>query len=69
MCAEKFFAVKKLLQDADILVKHSSCTVGELAEKIGMSTAGMLYRFHMINSLANNVRRKILRSQKIIGGH
>ncbi len=59
----------KLREAMNLRLENPSCTVGELAEKIGMSTAGMLYRFHMINSQANNVRRKILRGQKIIGGH
>ena len=60
--------VKPKMQEAMTLrLENPSCTVGELAEKIGMSTAGMLYRFHMINRLANKTRRQILRGQKIGG--
>ena len=60
--------VKPKMQEAMTLrLENPSCTVGELAEKLGMSTAGMLYRFHMINRLANKTRRQILRGQKIGG--
>ncbi|MBO4780136.1 MAG: DNA-binding protein WhiA, partial [Selenomonadaceae bacterium] len=62
-------SVKPRLQEAMTLrLENPTCTVRELAEKIGMTAPGLLYRYHIINHLANNVRRKILRGEKIIGG-
>lgn len=54
----------KLQQAMTLRLENPSCTVGELAEKIGMSPTGLLYRYHIINHLANNERRKMLRDKK-----
>lgn len=39
-------------------LENPSCTVGELAEKIGMSRAGLLYRFQIIHRLAKKFSKK-----------
>ena len=39
-------------------LENPSCTVGELAEKIGMSRAGLLYRFKIIHRLAKKFSKK-----------
>lgn len=57
--------VKPKLQEAMTLrLENPSATVRELAEKIGMSGSGLLYRFHIINRLANNIRRQKLHYKK-----
>ena len=39
-------------------LENPSCTIGELAEKIGMSRAGLLYRFQIIHRLAKKFSKK-----------
>lgn len=51
----------KLREAMNLRLENPSCTTYELAEKIGMSQPGLLYRFHIINSLANKVRRMLRR--------
>ena len=57
---EKIPVKQKLREAMTLRLENPSCTMRELAEKIGMSAPGLLYRFHMINRLANAVRRKKL---------
>ena len=45
-------------------LENPACTVRELAEKIGMTAPGLLYRYHIINHLANNERRKMIHNKK-----
>ena len=51
----------KLREAMTLRLENPSCTTYELAEKIGMSQPGILYRFHMINRLANKTRRMLRR--------
>jgi len=50
----------KLQQAMALRLDNPTATTRELAKKIGMSQPGLLYRFHMLNRLANNVRRQML---------
>lgn len=53
--------VKPKMQEAMTLrLENPTCNMRELAEKVGMSEPGLLYRFHMINRLANQIRRQML---------
>lgn len=49
---------KKLQETMTLRLENPSSTVGELAEKIGMSRAGLLYRFQMIHRLAKKFNKK-----------
>ena len=50
---DKKAPVNKKLQEAmTVRLENPSCTVRELAEKISMSSAGLLYRFQVIHRLA-----------------
>lgn len=51
----------KLREAMELRLENPTCTTYELAEKIGMSQPGILYRFHMINHLANKTRRMLRR--------
>lgn len=42
----------------EIRLANPSCTIGELAEKIGMSHAGLFYRFQVIHRLAKKFSKK-----------
>lgn len=56
---DKKAPVNKKLQEAmTVRLNNPSCTVGELAEKIGMSKAGLLYRYQMIHRLAKKFSKK-----------
>jgi len=56
---DKKVPVKERFQEAMTLrLENPSCTVGELADKIGMSRAGLLYRFKMIHRLAKKFSKK-----------
>ena len=54
----------KLQAAMTLRLENPACTVRELAEKIGMSAPGLLYRYHIINHLANNERRKMIHNKK-----
>ena len=55
-------AVKPKMQEAmKLRLENPTSTTRELAEKIGMSQPGLLYRFHIINHLANNLRIKLMK--------
>ena len=49
---------KKLQEAMTVRLDNPSCTIGELAEKIGMSKAGLTYRFQMIHKLAKKFSKK-----------
>ncbi len=56
---DKKVSVKERFQEAMTLrLENPSCTVGELADKIGMSHAGLLYRFQVIHRLAKKFSKK-----------
>ena len=53
---DKKAPVNKKLQEAmTVRLENPSCTVRELAEKISMSSAGLLYRFQVIHRLAKKL--------------
>ncbi len=57
---EKKVPVNKRLQEAMTLrLENPTCTLRELAAKIGMSQPGLLYRYKTINRLANKTRRRL----------
>ena len=49
---------EKLREAMTIRLENPSCTMRELAEKIPMSSAGLLYRFKVIHRLAKKFRKK-----------
>ena len=49
---------KKLQAAMTVRLENPACTIGELAEKIGMSKAGLLYRFKVIHQLAKKFSKK-----------
>lgn len=56
---DKNAPVHERFREAMILrLENPSCTIGELAEKIGMSRAGLLYRFQIIHRLAKKFSKK-----------
>lgn len=56
---DKKAPVNKRFQEAmTVRLDNPSCTIGELAEKIGMSKAGLTYRFKMIHKLAKKFSKK-----------
>ena len=56
---DKKAPVNEKLQEAmKIRLDNPSCTIGELAEKIGMSHAGLLYRFQVIHKQATKFSKK-----------
>lgn len=57
----------KFQEAVDLRLENPTCSVRELAERIGMSAPGLLYRFHMINHMANDLRLKMLRAKKSSG--
>ena len=56
---DKNAPVKERFKEAmTIRLENPSCTVGELAEKIGITCAGLSYRFKIIHRLAKKYSRK-----------
>ena len=49
---------KKLREAMTVRLENPSCTMRELAEKISMSSAGLLYRFKIIHGLAKKFSKK-----------
>lgn len=49
---------KKLHEAMTVRLENPSCTMRELAEKISMSSTGLLYRFKMIHRLAKKFSKK-----------
>ena len=47
---------KKIRETMTLRLENPSCTIGELAEKISMSRAGLMYRFKKIHRLAKKFR-------------
>lgn len=56
---DKKAPVKERFREAmQVRLDNPSCTTSELAEKIGMSQPGLVYRFQMIHRLAKKFSRK-----------
>lgn len=56
---DKKAPVKERFREAmQLRLDNPSCTIGELAEKIGMSRAGLVYRYQMIHRLAKKFSKK-----------
>lgn len=56
---DKKAPVNKKLQEAmTVRLDNPACTIGELAEKIGMSKAGLVYRFQVIHRLAKKFSKR-----------
>lgn len=49
---------RKLREAMEVRLKNPSDTIGELAEKIGMSHPGLCYRLRMIHRLAMSISKK-----------
>ncbi len=49
---------EKLREAMNVRLENPSCTVRELAEKLSMSSAGLLYRFQMIHRRAKKFSKK-----------
>ena len=57
---DKKAPVNKKLQEAmTVRLENPSCTLRELAEKISMSSTGLLYRFQVIHRLAKKFSKKL----------
>ena len=50
---------KKLQETMTLRLENPACTIGELAEKIGMSKPGLVYRFQVIHRLAKKVSKVV----------
>lgn len=56
---DKKIPVKEKIREAmNLRLENPACTVGELAEKISISRAGLLYRFKIIHGLAKKFGKK-----------
>ena len=56
---DKKVPVKERFREAmQLRLDNPSCTIGELAEKINMSRAGLVYRYQMIHRLAKKFSKK-----------
>ena len=56
LLARNYPVTKKIREAMELRLANPSCTIGELAEKISLSRAGMLYRLKKIQRLAKKFR-------------